>query len=162
MRSVRKFVVVIGVAVGLTLAFMCAPAAAHDSGHGGGGGGHAGGGHRSQSAHAAGWGGHGGGWGGHGWHHHGYGCCGWGFGFVDPFWYPYPWYPYPWIDYGYDYSYAYVAPPVAPMPPADSSAAPPAAPAPSYWYYCPDSKTYYPYVRQCASAWERVAPTPTR
>jgi hypothetical protein len=35
-------------------------------------------------------------------------------------------------------------------------------PAPSSWYYCPDSKTYYPYVRQCASAWVPVSPTPAR
>ena len=30
----------------------------------------------------------------------------------------------------------------------------------SYWYYCPDSKSYYPYVNQCASGWQRVSPTP--
>jgi hypothetical protein len=29
-----------------------------------------------------------------------------------------------------------------------------------YWYYCPDSKTYYPYVKQCASSWQQVAPQP--
>ena len=29
-----------------------------------------------------------------------------------------------------------------------------------YWYYCADSKSYYPYVRGCASRWERVSPTP--
>ncbi len=28
------------------------------------------------------------------------------------------------------------------------------------WYYCPDSKTYYPYVKQCASAWQPVTPQP--
>ena len=35
----------------------------------------------------------------------------------------------------------------------------PAAPD-DYWYYCPDSRTYYPYVRQCAGAWQRVSPRP--
>ena len=29
-----------------------------------------------------------------------------------------------------------------------------------YWYYCPDSKTYYPYVKECASSWQRVDPRP--
>ena len=36
-----------------------------------------------------------------------------------------------------------------------------ASPAPEhYWYYCPDTKTYYPYVRECASTWQRVTPRP--
>jgi hypothetical protein len=30
----------------------------------------------------------------------------------------------------------------------------------AWWYYCNESKTYYPYVRECASPWQRVAPTP--
>jgi hypothetical protein len=37
---------------------------------------------------------------------------------------------------------------------------PQAAPAEQFWYYCPDSKTYYPYVQNCASAWQRVTPRP--
>ncbi len=28
------------------------------------------------------------------------------------------------------------------------------------WFYCADSKTYYPYVQQCASEWQRVTPRP--
>lgn len=27
-----------------------------------------------------------------------------------------------------------------------------------YWYYCRESETYYPYVKECASPWERVVP----
>lgn len=34
--------------------------------------------------------------------------------------------------------------------------------ADQYWYYCPDSETYYPYVKQCASPWHRVAPQPSQ
>ncbi len=41
------------------------------------------------------------------------------------------------------------------------------APAPAanqsqqgYWYYCAESRTYYPYVKQCAGPWQRVAPQP--
>ncbi len=29
-----------------------------------------------------------------------------------------------------------------------------------YWYYCAESGTYYPYVKQCAGPWQRVAPQP--
>ena len=29
-----------------------------------------------------------------------------------------------------------------------------------YWYFCRDSNTYYPYVKQCASPWQRVVPPP--
>lgn len=71
------------------------------------------------------------------------------------------------------------APPVAYVPPVVYSSrghAPPVyverndlgavapAPAPSadkaFWYFCTDSNTYYPYVTQCATPWERVLPTP--
>jgi hypothetical protein len=34
--------------------------------------------------------------------------------------------------------------------------------ADQYWYYCPDSETYYPYVKQCASPWHRVEPQPSQ
>jgi hypothetical protein len=34
-----------------------------------------------------------------------------------------------------------------------------AVPQPSsYWYYCPDSKTYYPYAQTCPSPWMQVVP----
>ncbi len=45
----------------------------------------------------------------------------------------------------------------------DLGAAPP-APAPAadtaFWFFCADSNTYYPYVTQCVTPWERVVPTP--
>ena len=31
----------------------------------------------------------------------------------------------------------------------------------AYWYYCPDSKAYYPYVQQCPTAWLKVIPQTT-
>jgi hypothetical protein len=38
---------------------------------------------------------------------------------------------------------------------------PAAAPQPSNsWYFCPDSRAYYPYVKECRSGWQRVAPQP--
>lgn len=74
------------------------------------------------------------------------------------FWY----YPPPY----YYYPPAYYYPPVVAAP-----ASPPvyiergdARPAPEqaqgYWYYCPEAKAYYPYVKQCAGGWQRVAPQP--
>ena len=78
-----------------------------------------------------------------------------GFAFGFPI-YPAPYY-YPWP--GYYYPGPVYAAPVAPVyiePPQTQS-----APQPEhYWYYCPDSKTYYPYVTQCAGAWQRVLPRP--
>lgn len=29
-----------------------------------------------------------------------------------------------------------------------------------YWYYCPASRTYYPYVRGCSSDWQQITPPP--
>ncbi len=31
-----------------------------------------------------------------------------------------------------------------------------------FWYYCADSQAYYPYVKQCAGAWQKVAPQPAQ
>jgi hypothetical protein len=36
--------------------------------------------------------------------------------------------------------------------------APPPAPAPAYWYYCPDARAYYPYVAACPGGWLTVVP----
>jgi hypothetical protein len=36
-----------------------------------------------------------------------------------------------------------------------------AAPSPQasgYWYYCPDSRSYYPYTQSCPSPWMQVVP----
>ena len=46
------------------------------------------------------------------------------------------------------------APPMQSAPPA------PAQPTTQYWYYCEDSRTYYPYVPTCASPWKSVPATP--
>ncbi len=29
-----------------------------------------------------------------------------------------------------------------------------------YWYFCPDAKAYYPYVKNCPGGWLKVVPTP--
>ena len=71
---------------------------------------------------------------------------------------PYPYYYYP----------PYYAPTViVPAQPQTyiEQGAPQAAPAPQapqgYWYYCADSRAYYPYVKDCPGGWQRVAPQPS-
>jgi hypothetical protein len=88
--------------------------------------------------------------------------------FVGAPFYPYyygPRYYYPPAYYPGPYAYyppaAVVPAPVS--PPVYIEQTPPAAAAPSAaagasWYYCRDSQTYYPYVQQCASPWQPVAP----
>jgi hypothetical protein len=39
--------------------------------------------------------------------------------------------------------------------------APPQA-AQSFWYYCADSRAYYPYVAECPSGWQPVPAQPSR
>lgn len=38
----------------------------------------------------------------------------------------------------------------------------PMPPQSQWWHYCKDSQRYYPYVQQCASPWQLVAPQPQR
>lgn len=102
-----------------------------------------------------GWGGFGGyGYGPYGYGRFGYGagfglaCCGIGVAVYDP-WHDPLADPYLWMDEGYA-PFEAAPPPDAPLP------APAAQPAP-VWYYCPDSKAYYPYVSQCGSPWQEVA-----
>jgi hypothetical protein len=61
----------------------------------------------------------------------------------------------------YSYYYApapaYYYPP--PPPPEYIEQAPEAAlQSQQYWYYCPDTRAYYPYVSECAGGWQRVLP----
>jgi len=73
------------------------------------------------------------------------------------FWYyPAPYYYYP-PPYYYPPIVTVPATPPVYMERSDESAAQPAS---SYWYYCRDTKTYYPYVKECASPWQRVKPRP--
>jgi hypothetical protein len=75
-----------------------------------------------------------------------------------------PWYYHYPRRYYYYPSYYYPAPVVAPSPPPvyieQGNAEPAPAPRQAYWYYCPESKTYYPYVDSCAVPWQRVVPRP--
>jgi len=77
-----------------------------------------------------------------------------------PYYYP----PYHYAPYYYP---AYYPPPVVIRQQApvyveqDPQPAPAAQPQSSgYWYYCADSRAYYPYVKECPGGWQRVAPQP--
>ena len=121
------------VVVLLTTALLLGPTLGFARGGGGWGAGHT----------SGGW--HGGG----GFHGHGGGgvVIGPDFWWGGPWWWgpAYPYYTYP------DYTYPNYA-----VPPVYIQQGP--APPPAYWYYCPDSRTYYPYVKECASSWLTVVP----
>ena len=131
--------------------------------HGGytGGGGHKGG-YYGGGGHK---GGHYGGRGHYGGYYRGRGYYGGYYGSGLGIWLGWPggYYPYyyPYSPYYYPYYY----PPAVSVQPApqeyierprreDSS-------APSgVWYYCPDSKSYYPYVKECPGGWQTVPAQP--
>lgn len=93
---------------------------------------------------------------------------GFNFGFPGYYGSPYGYYPSPY--YYYPAPVYYSAPVVVQQAPTyyvERHDAPPAQPAPSaaapsqnYWFYCGDSRTYYPYVKECPGGWQRVSPTP--
>lgn len=81
---------------------------------------------------------------------------GWGWG---PWWWGpsyYPYYPY--------YPYYYGEPPVVieQQPQTYDEPAPQQQQAEDqyYWYFCPESKNYYPYVKKCPKGWLKVVPPP--
>ncbi len=55
-------------------------------------------------------------------------------------------------SYYYDNPPAYVEQRIVPIDQAPAS----------WWYYCRESNTYYPYVKECPGGWLRVAPVPPR
>ena len=106
-------------------------------------------------------GGHGGFHGGHG-HFHGrphvgvWLGSGWGYGYgygYGPGWYGDPWYGYP---YGYPYGRTVI---VQPPPVYIEQGGVPTA---QMWYYCARPQGYYPYVKNCSTAWRAVPPNSVR
>jgi len=87
--------------------------------------------------------------------------------FGGPLWYGPGYYPYRYYyPYAYPYPYPYYYPPAVVMPSEprvyierDDQATADAQTSP-YWYYCRESDTYYPYVKECAGQWERVPARP--
>lgn len=81
-----------------------------------------------------------------------------------PLWYPGPAYyhPFPLYTYpAYPPAVVYQSAPSVYIERDDQAAMQQSAPAAMpYWYFCRDSNTYYPYVKECASPWERVPARP--
>ena len=75
-----------------------------------------------------------------------------GYYYAPPYYYP----PYPY----YPQTVVVPAQPQTYIEQGAPQAAPAPAPAQNYWYYCPDSRGYYPYVKDCPGGWQRVSPTP--
>ena len=68
---------------------------------------------------------------------------------IGPVWWgPGPWWYYP------PPTYVYAPPPVVIQEPPVYVQQPPE----SFWYYCPNSKAYYPDVPTCSEAWIKVPP----
>jgi hypothetical protein len=84
------------------------------------------------------------------WHHRSHVFVGFNFGF--PVWgAPYYAPPYP----------VYYPVAVAPAaPPVYVERSEPAAQQQGMWYYCEQSRGYYPYVTQCPGGWKPVPPAP--
>ena len=78
--------------------------------------------------------------------------------------YPAPAYFYPPVypPQTYTYSSPAIAPPVTYSERSDPQvvAAPPPAHVQGDWYYCSDSDSFYPSVRECAGGWKRVPAQP--
>lgn len=72
----------------------------------------------------------------------------WGPGWWGPPYYSYPYYP--------------PAPPVViqQQPQEYIYQRTPQSEPQQYWYYCTESKAYYPYVKRCPGGWMKVVPTP--
>jgi len=73
--------------------------------------------------------------------------------YYPPYYYYYPPYYYPSYYYYPPYaagSFKYIE--------QGSEQAP--AQSQAYWYYCSDTQSYYPYVKECPGGWQRVAPQP--
>ena len=71
-----------------------------------------------------------------------------------PFWWYHPWPPYP------AYREQVIVERRGPTVYVEKDADGVERASDHYWYFCPDSDTYYPYVKECASPWHRVAPQP--
>ncbi|HTF99598.1 MAG TPA: hypothetical protein VK654_03310 [Nitrospirota bacterium] len=68
-------------------------------------------------------------------------------GWWGPWWYPYPYYSQPPVV-------------IQQQPPVYEEQEFQAQPQQYYWYFCSDSKAYYPYVKECPGGWLKVIPSP--
>jgi hypothetical protein len=89
-------------------------------------------------------------------HSHGHSRVVVGVGFGFPIGWPYWHYPPP---YSYYPRVGVPAEPTIYVEKGDGEPAPGEDPS-QYWYFCRDSNTYFPYVNECPTPWQRVVPYP--
>jgi len=79
-----------------------------------------------------------------------------------PRWYyPYPAYPYAPYSYPYYYPPAYYpSGPTSYIEQGSGQGVPQQQAPEQWWYYCAESKMYYPYTKECPGGWQRVSPQP--
>ena len=75
-----------------------------------------------------------------------------------PLFWAYPYY-YPPPPYAYYPAPAYYPPSPPPVYVEREHAAPEPS-AQNWWYYCEQTRGYYPYVKSCLGGWKRVPPAP--
>jgi len=91
--------------------------------------------------------------GGHGGHGHGHFFFG-GDIFIGPGWGGWgPWWGAPYYPYYPNYPY------YSPQQSSEYVEQTPQVEEQTYWYFCPDAKNYYPYVKRCPSGWLKVVPS---
>lgn len=71
-------------------------------------------------------------------------------------WYPYWYHPWPYYYYPAPVVVDRSEPPVYVERDEPAEAAAPQG----WWFYCEQTKTYYPYVKTCPGGWQKVPPTP--
>lgn len=81
-----------------------------------------------------------------------------GFVWGGPGYWGYPGFYYPPPYYYYPQVVGVPAEPTTYIERGDTYAQP--EQAQDFWYYCPDAKAYYPYVKHCAGSWQRVPAQP--
>jgi hypothetical protein len=75
------------------------------------------------------------------------------FGFPIGWYHPWHYYPAP--------VYYYPAAPVVVQPPVYVERSDVVPEGPGSWYFCRESNSYYPYVKQCPGGWTRVPARPS-
>lgn len=85
-----------------------------------------------------------------------YWAWGYPYRYYAPYYYPYGPAYYPW--YGPDVTIRSSPPVYIERSPSSSESGQRKEPA--VWYYCPESKAYYPYVKECPGGWQTVPAQP--
>lgn len=90
--------------------------------------------------------------------HHGSPRVSIGFAWGGPWYWGYPAYYHPAPYYYYPRVVGVSPEPTTYIERGDTYAQP--GDAQDFWFYCPEAKAYYPYVKHCAGAWQRVPAQP--